>query len=148
MWVYESKNSAIFLSLHDCECSKLRINKHTVILCMDWMEVMPEHPNNPYSVAHQSGEGQVEFIGCRNVNIRVEGQDIDIDSNSVDMIFQSYEVLDFEITQLEDYFCAKIYMVQNGPFKDISISLIYDSDVTRLNEFGDESRFVDFYQNM
>ena len=41
---------------------------------MDWMEVMPEHPNNPYSVAHQSGEGQVEFIGCRNVNIRVEGQ--------------------------------------------------------------------------
>ena len=146
MWKYESKDSADFLSLHDCECGKISINRNKVVLCMDWMEVMPEHPDNPYETAHQSSDGQVEFIGCRNISIRVDGQDIDIYSHPGDMIFQSYEVLDFEITKLEDSFCAKIYMVQNGPFKDISISLIYDSDVTRFNEFGDESWFVNFIQ--
>lgn len=142
MWRYESRDSAGFLSLHDCECRKLSINRNAVVLCMDWMEVLPEHPDNPYAVAHQSGEGQVEFIGCRNVRLAVDGHDIELNNHSEDIVFQAYEILDFEIEKIEDYFYAEIYMVQKGPFKEISLGLIFDSDITRFNELGDESWFV------
>ena len=144
MWVNECRNSAGFLSLHDCECNTLAISTNKVVLCMDWMEVMPEHPDNPYAVAHQSGEGQVEFTGCREVGLKVNGLDIDVAGDSGDMIFQSYVVLDFEITKAEDCFCANIYMVQNRSFNDISINLTFDSDIVRFNELGDESWFENF----
>ena len=30
-----------------------------IVLDMEWMEVLPGHPNNPYSKAHQSKEGRI-----------------------------------------------------------------------------------------
>ncbi len=52
-----SKNTLGYFSLHDCRCSRMFFDGSKIVLNMEWMEVLPGHPNNPYSKAHQSKEG-------------------------------------------------------------------------------------------
>lgn len=57
-----SKNTVDRLSLHDCECSALYSTSGKLTLEMDWMDVLPEHPNNPWPEARQSGPGRIELL--------------------------------------------------------------------------------------
>ena len=72
-WKYESVNTAEYLSLHDCECTKILGSTNNLIMYMEWMEVLSEHPDNPYKEAHQSGEGMIEFTECEDVLLEIVG---------------------------------------------------------------------------
>ena len=54
-----SENNLEYIDFHDCECSRLYYENDTLIFEMEWMEVLAEHPMNPYNKAHQSDEGMV-----------------------------------------------------------------------------------------
>ena len=43
-----SENTIEYLSLHDCQCSRLYYADSTLIFEMEWMEVLATHPNNPF----------------------------------------------------------------------------------------------------
>lgn len=141
-WKYESVNTAEYLSLHDCECSKILGRNNNLIMYMEWMEVLSEHPDNPYKEAHQSGEGMVEFIECEDVLLEIVGED-NLIIKSIDGIdFKDYEILDFEIEKAKEGYHAKIFMIEWDPSKSISIDMLFRSSITRFNELNDISWFV------
>ena len=61
---YRSVNTFEQLSLHDCQGSVMRREDRTLVLEMEWMEVLAAHPDNPYDKAHQSGEGKIVLRGA------------------------------------------------------------------------------------
>lgn len=140
MWKYESHNTAEYLSLHDCDCIHIYGNGNNLILEMEWMEVLPEHPNNPYEKAHQSTNGIVEFFDCSDVLIEVNGEDIANDSH---LDYKDYEIIEYLIEKLDKCYHAKMYMIKSEPFMDIAIDLIFKSSITRFNELKDVSWFAD-----
>ena len=38
-------------------------------MLMEWMEVLETHPDNPYSEAHQSGNGMIELLECEIIHL-------------------------------------------------------------------------------
>ncbi len=57
----ESKNTTQFINLHDCQCKRLSYNNSKIVLEMEWIEILGEHPENPYDMAHSSDEGLIEL---------------------------------------------------------------------------------------
>lgn len=47
-----SENTIEYLSLHDCQCSRLYYADSTLIFEMEWMEVLATHPNNPFDKSY------------------------------------------------------------------------------------------------
>ena len=57
-----SENTIEYLSLHDCQCSRLYYADTTLIFEMEWMEVLATHPNNPFDKSYQSTEGKIILL--------------------------------------------------------------------------------------
>lgn len=68
----ESINTTNFIELHDCQCSQLYYENSKMILEMDWMEILSEHPENPYDKAHQSDKGLIEFNDIMLIDCEIE----------------------------------------------------------------------------
>lgn len=143
MWKYVSENSAEYLILHDCECNQICGSDNNLTLHMEWMEVLSEHPNKPFKEAHQSGTGVIEFCDFREIHFKVNGEEIQIDKNLNGINYSDYEVIDYKIEKSNEYYRAKLYMMNSTPFKDIAINIICLSLVTRYNELNDVSWFDD-----
>ncbi len=56
-----SYNTTPIVDLHDCQCSRLYQKDTKIIMEMEWMEILAEHPENPYDKAHQSDTGRIVF---------------------------------------------------------------------------------------
>jgi len=54
-----SENTIKYLSLHDCQCSRLYHAGTALVFEMEWMEVLSAHPDNPFDKAHRSTEGKI-----------------------------------------------------------------------------------------
>lgn len=147
-WKYESIDTVMHFSLHDCECSRIYNENNNLVMLMEWMEVLETHPDNPYSEAHQSGNGMIELLECEIIHLEhnIGEEKILIESlNEID--FYVFEVLDFDIEKVQSNYRAKIYMLKTRPqkqFEDISIELLFKKSRTRFNELNDVSWFVDF----
>jgi len=65
-----SENTLKYLSFHDCHCSRLYYSDETLIFEMDWMEVLADHPLNPFEKSHQSSAGKFLLLSpiCKNAN--------------------------------------------------------------------------------
>ncbi len=72
----ESKNTTDFINLHDCQCSQLLYENSTMILKMDWMEILSNHPDNPYDKAHQSDKGIIEFNDIIPIDCKLEEKNL------------------------------------------------------------------------
>lgn len=147
-WNYESIDTVMHLSFHDCECSRIYNENNNLVMLMEWMEVLETHPDNPYNEAHQSGNGMIELLECEIINLEhnIGEEKILIESlNEID--FYAFEVLDFDIEKFQSNYRAKIYLLKTTPqkqFEDISIELLFKKSRTRFDELNDVSWFVDF----
>lgn len=68
----ESKNTTQFINLHDCECLHLNYENSKIVLEMEWMEILGKHPENPYGMAHSSGEGLIELNDVIIINYIID----------------------------------------------------------------------------
>lgn len=136
-----SRNTAQYLDLHDCVCKRLYLTDSRLVLEMEWIEVLAEHPENPFDRSHQSGEGVIEF---ENVVI-LEAQVYDTDGKATPLAALP-EYSDIEINYLDDlpvdsnhrYACIQAFTADNG---FLSLEFIYSVSRVMWNELNGESWF-------
>ena len=93
-----SENTIDYLSLHDCQCSRLYHANKTLIFEMEWMEVLAAHPNNPFDKSYQSTEGKIILfnpvveLGLLLTDALYRDESM---SNIDDVDISDFEVLDF-----------------------------------------------------
>lgn len=105
LYEFCSKNTLDRISLHDCKCSRMFFDGSSIVLDMEWMEILPSHPNNPYGKAHQSKEGRLilekpslekcTLLPCDDQ----EKQPRDLALEEIDV--SNYEVLSFDVESLK-----------------------------------------------
>ena len=66
---YVSRNTIKNLSLHDCDCTKFYYQNSRLVFEMKWMEVLANHPLNPYNKALQSGISKIELINPKYLSM-------------------------------------------------------------------------------
>ncbi len=134
MWKYRSQNTHDQLSLHDCSCGVFKVTEDKIIMEMEQMEVLATHPNNPYSKAHQSEEGIIEFYDVSDVQIETGT-----------FINKALEVLDFNSEKLDTGFQIHINAIASSEGNTeedfFSISFKCSSSSVMFNELKDESWF-------
>ncbi len=133
-WKCVSQNTISFLSLHDCECSSFYIDEHDIIMEMEWMEVLAEHPYNPFLKAHQSTEGRIEFHNVHQIQVKCgEYQN------------QSLEILDFDVEELQMGYQIGINAIttdkNSGKEDFISMQFICEKSTVMFNELTNVSWF-------
>lgn len=68
----ESRNTTQFINLHDCQCQHLSYKNSKIVLEMEWIEVLGEHPENPYDMAHSSDEGLIELNDVIIIDYKID----------------------------------------------------------------------------
>lgn len=114
----ESRNTTQFIYLHDCQCKRLSYSGSQILLEMEWIEVLGEHPANPYNMAHSSDEGLIELndviiIDYRNEkSIKIEGpfelNDIEIYSYSEYSINSEYKYAEISAYTPDNFIILEI----------------------------------------
>lgn len=69
----ESRNTTQFIYLHDCECQHLNYRNSKLFLKMQSMDILAEHPENPFDLAYSSGEGLIEFNDVIIIDCKISG---------------------------------------------------------------------------
>lgn len=142
----ESKNTTQFIDLHDCQCSQMNYENSNLVLEMEWIEILGEHPENPYDKAHQSGEGRIEFNSTVIINCEFDEKNITekIENNKYFRI-DNIEIMSFyEGSRLsEGYKYAKLsaFTYDN---KFIILEFIFKDSEIMWNNLNDESWFEDY----
>lgn len=109
----ESKNTTQFINLHDCQCQHLSYNNSKIVLEMDWIEILAEHPENPYNMAHSSDNGLIELNDVIIIN-----HTIDRGNNFTSAIEMNKP---FKINDIEIYSFSE-YSLINSEYKYAEIS--------------------------
>ncbi len=140
-----SENNLEYIDFHDCECSRLYYENDTLIFEMEWMEVLAEHPMNPYNKAHQSDEGMVLLQLPKIEQLILYKNDSEIisvnDFENVD--FRNIILLQYDESKTNDGYKTKIYLLfnNNKEFDSALIEISYNKSVTMWDELKDVSWF-------
>jgi len=141
---YISENTVGCLSLHDCICTRLHREDRALVFEMEWMEVLPFHPDNHTGQARQSGKGRIVLLDPIILNGTLRKWST---ANTVPLD-DSDEARDFEILDLEEKpsangFELSLYGVFDGdPEKDsVEMKIAYSSSQVMFNELGEVSWF-------
>ncbi len=144
---YVSENTIEHLSLHDCGCSVMRFDGDDLILEMQWMEVLATHPDNPFTQAHQSGEGRIVLHGAH-----IERGEL-IKGDKSSPIDKTAQVKDFEILALDEEkrdggFVLSLLGVFSGADKPdfIEMKIHCSSSSVLFSELGEVSWFEDYHK--
>lgn len=147
-WNYVSENTIDEVSLHDCDCTHIYYENNRLILEMEWMEIMPSHPHNIFSEAHQSGEGIIELNEPRIIECTYEKAGIQESINDLSLLeLKNLQILDFNELKDEYGFENKIFLINasnEGIYDNVALKLKYKSSIVKFNELNDKSWFVDF----
>lgn len=147
-WNYVSKNTINELSLHDCDCTHIYYENNRVILKMEWMEIMPSHPHNNFSEAHQSGEGIIELNEPQIIECTYEKAGIQEAIFDIQLLeLKNLQILDFEELKDEYGFENKMFLTKasnEGIYDNVVLKLRYKSSTVKFNTLNDKSWFVDF----
>lgn len=140
----QSQNTTKFIDLHDCDCSCFRYDGADITLGMEWMEILAEHPDNPFEKAHQSGEGMIKFEAPIILGGKISKQDGTTEIINAD-VFAFYD------TELTYYFendtistkykYAQIDAFGSGGRDFITIEFLFKKSVIMWNELNEESWF-------
>ena len=142
-----STDTIQYVSFHDCNCLRLYYTDEKLVFEMEWMEVLAEHPMNPYEQAHQSGEGKVVLQSP--VLSRCELYRENEDKFEVYLLenidFCDVELLQVEETESNGMFTLKIYLSfnNNDEYDFASIEIEYKKSYVMWNELRDLSWFED-----
>lgn len=146
-WKYISENTTNFLSLHDCECSHIYYKNGKLIIELVWMDVLEDHPQNPFSEAHESGNACIELINPKLINCDYYINNEKITTKDITQIdFKDILFLNFDETQKDDLFANKMFLIDNGltDYDNLTIEISYKSSVVKFNELKKESWFVNW----
>lgn len=145
-----SENTTDMIYLHDCDCNAMCYQNHCLIFEMEWMEVLAEHPLNPNSKAHQSGEGKIilfepQLVECalyenKKLNGELPEQKI---VNIEELNFKDMEFLEYTEEKMEDGYLAKMYLIFNNrtAYHSIAIELKFKKSIVMWDELTEESWF-------
>lgn len=143
-----SKDTEKHLILHDCDCNHLYFKDGSLTMEMEWMEVLASHPNNPFSQAHQSGEGKIVFYNPKlcvgNLTLR---DDKSIAINSlVEIDYRDFETLDFEIEQSNIGRHLKLFgvLMSSKKISFVNLEIDYENADVMWNKLNDVSWFENF----
>ena len=107
-WKTNSKNTTEYIYLHDCLCNNACLENKKLILEMDYMEILNNHPENPHNQAHQTGKGRIEFNGI--IILKADIYRNNKKTKLKDINNFEIEILDYdEIVINEKYKYAKIF---------------------------------------
>lgn len=149
---YCSKDTLGLFSFHDCVCSRMFFDGSNIVLDMEWMEVLPSHPNNPYDKAHQSKEGRIVLENPSLDKCTLlpwdekEKQIRELNLDEIDI--RNFELLSFDEEKDEDCYKVMLYgELDNGQgdtkYAFIDMIVRYSSSQDMFNELGGESWFED-----
>ena len=143
-----NKNTIEYLSLHDCQCSRLYYADTTLIFEMEWMEVLATHPNNPFDKSYQSTKGKIILLNpvveigrlLTDVSQRDESM-----SNIEDVDISDFEVLDFIEESNSNEYKLKLFgqFDAYSKYDFIQMSIKYSSSKVMFNELTEVSWFED-----
>lgn len=132
----ESRNTTQFIYLHDCQCKRLSYRGSQILLEMEWIEVLGEHPENPYDMAHSSDEGLIEL---NDVII------IDYRSEKSTEIKNPFELDDIEIYSYSEYSINSEYKYAEisayTPDDFIMLEILFKESCVKWNNLDDISWF-------
>lgn len=141
-----SENTIKYLSLHDCQCSRLYHTDTTLIFEMEWMEVLSKHPNNPFDKSYQSTEGTIILV-----NPVVELGTLFTDAPQGDKLMSSIEdidISDFEVLDFIEKSNGNEYKLKlfgqfdvHSKYDFIQMSIKYSSSKVMFNELTEVSWF-------
>ena len=156
---YVSKNTIDYLSLHDCFCTKFYYQDNRLVFEMEWMEVLANHPQNPYNKAHQSGISKIELInpkylsmnkgkyGTWDTLIPIEYNSIEeINNNSSTInISETIDILNFDEIKRSNEYCLYVYANywKNKDYDAIEMKMVYEESIISFNNLENESWFED-----
>lgn len=132
----ESKNTTQFIYLHDCQCRRFSYNDSKIVLEMEWIEVLGEHPENPYDMAHSSDKGLIELNGVIIIDYRSE--------KSIE-IKNPFELDDIEIYSYSEYSINSEYKYAEisayTPDDFIMLEILFKESCVKWNSLDDISWF-------
>ena len=146
---YSSENTLQHLSLHDCVCTKLFYENNSLIFEMDWMEVLPTHPDNPFDQAHQSGSGRIVLFDPIADSLKLahwRSNEFKALTLTENIEINDLEILDFNEEKTKDGFILSLYGVfgRNSQFDSLEMSIRYSSSKVMFNDLGAVSWFESF----
>ena len=150
---YCSKNTLNHFSFHDCVCSRMFFDGSSIVLDMEWMEVLSSHPNNPYDKAHQSKEGRVVLQNPSLVKCTLLPWD-DKEMQPQELILDELDVKNFEILSFDEETDEKGYRLllygelhslqREQKYAFIDMIVHYSSSQDMFSELDGESWFESF----
>ena len=148
---YISENTLQYVYLHDCGCRHMHCIDHRLIFEMEWMEILREHPLNPFPHAHQSEEGRIELFDPKIVECTLavygSGEICGVDDVR-DLDYCGLEFLKYEETygvEKPGVYRADMYMIfdKASHFRDISMSIEYRKSLVMWDDLKEVSWFED-----
>lgn len=144
---FVSENTVDHLSLHDCVCSQMSVDSEEIVFDLEWLEVLASHPDNPFSQAHQSGEGRIVLHKplVKSGVLTTGDTHMPIAETAV---IKDFEILEFDEEATESGFELSLYGVSVGePKADfIEMKIAYSSSEVMFDELGEASWFETFEQ--
>ncbi|MCM1132168.1 MAG: hypothetical protein NC340_01720 [Ruminococcus flavefaciens] len=132
----ESRNTTQFINLHDCDCRRLSYNGSEIVLEMEWIEVLGEHPENPYDTAHSTGEGLIELSDVIIIDYRSEK------SAETEELFELNDIEIYSYTEYSinsEYKYAEISAYTSDDF--IMLEILFKESCVKWNNLEDISWF-------
>lgn len=141
-FIYISENTIQHLSLHDCCCKKMYWKETTLILDMEWMEVLASHPDNPFEKAHQSGAGRIVLYDTVIVSGELINDDNSLPMDKINEV-KDFEILDFDETINDEKYELSLFgdSVYEPKADFIKMNIKYSSSQVMFNEPGEISWF-------
>ena len=151
---YISENSLKYVFLHDCCCSRIHFADNKLIFEMDWMEILAQHPLNPYPQAHQSGPGIIELVHPRIIECTLAESSITQNNPQsiplgmvAELNFCDAEFRYYTETKNDKCYQAEMYLAfdeRNSLYYGTFIHIAYEKSVVMWNELNDISWFEDY----
>lgn len=141
----KSENTLSYIYLHDCLCEKISCQDHRVIIDMAWMEILPNHPCQPYSKAYSSDRGQIIFNDIVSLETILIPWNKDEEKKYVDLYeydLTNLIILDFHEDLLNEIYTANLYaQIQDCHYVAVEINIQYKSSIVMWNQYDDISWF-------
>lgn len=122
----------------------------TLVLEMDWIEILREHPENPYNTAHSTGGGLIQFNNAVIIDCEIAEVNFTADIESKKYFrYDDIEIYSYYEEKLPDtdYRYAEIdgFICNNNNF--INISFVFRESFVKWNNFDSESWFAGHERN-
>lgn len=140
----ESRNTTQFINLHDCECQHMSYENSKLVLEMEWIEVLAEHPENPYDMAHSSDNGIIELNDAIIINYKIDHKKNSTSDIKINKPFQIDDIEIYSYSEINildsEYKYAEIAgFTSDIPF--MMIEVLFKESCIKWNNLDDVSWF-------